>query len=268
HRASAAPPPPLLPSAPLQQHCAGAGTGLCVALGSAATSVLRACADGGANRLYHITEGNRESFLPDYISGDFDSIRPEVKEYYKVKGCELIETPDQDFTDFTKCLQILQKKIEEKGLQVKPTNLSISGSVITRVTRCPNFIGTVPVFRPFTHSLHFSGGGGGWGVKIPASTSSLSLTVEAGKKGVLMLPPTLLPCSLCKYIMHLFCLKSLLKCLHLLIGKQFPEAFLKILVKDLPPCTFLMCFSHQYRVSILIKNEVGDSPPHTADAVV
>ena len=45
---------------------------------------LKVCADGGANRLFDsLSPETRADCIPNYIVGDLDSLRPEVKEYYE-----------------------------------------------------------------------------------------------------------------------------------------------------------------------------------------
>ena len=43
------------------------------------------CADGGANRLHEQTIGfeNKELYIPNYITGDLDSLKPDIHEYYR-----------------------------------------------------------------------------------------------------------------------------------------------------------------------------------------
>ncbi|XP_049870437.1 thiamin pyrophosphokinase 1 isoform X2 [Pectinophora gossypiella] len=55
--------------------------------------------------------------LPDLITGDFDSIPEDIFEKYRKKGCEIVHTPDQNYTDFTKALMELQTYCLEHKLQ-------------------------------------------------------------------------------------------------------------------------------------------------------
>ncbi|XP_069138401.1 thiamine pyrophosphokinase 1-like isoform X1 [Argopecten irradians] len=70
--------------------------------------------DGGTNVLYDSVMAERDLYIPDLISGDFDSIKAEVAQFYKTKGVEVEPTPDQDFTDFAKALRLLLSKTSIK----------------------------------------------------------------------------------------------------------------------------------------------------------
>ena len=65
------------------------------------------CADGGANSAKIL------NLIPEYIIGDFDSIRPDVYKYYSDK-CDIIKIKRQNDTDVEKCLKfIIKKKYDE-----------------------------------------------------------------------------------------------------------------------------------------------------------
>lgn len=72
---------------------------------------IRACADGGSNMLKTYSDELNENFLPDFISGDFDSINEKTLEYYKsISKIDFIKTHDQNATDFTKCVRVMMEK--------------------------------------------------------------------------------------------------------------------------------------------------------------
>ena len=73
-------------------------------------SSFRACADGGANRLYQA----HPELVPDLIRGDLDSLQPSVRLHYEKYGTRVEEDPDQNTNDLDKVLQWLYKQQEQQ----------------------------------------------------------------------------------------------------------------------------------------------------------
>jgi len=68
-------------------------------------SSYRVTVDGGTSvwhRLINNTNLRIDNEIPDLITGDFDSVDMDNVTYFKSQGSEVIETMDQDRTDFTK----------------------------------------------------------------------------------------------------------------------------------------------------------------------
>ncbi|KAK9463390.1 thiamine pyrophosphokinase [Lipomyces oligophaga] len=83
------------------------------------SSTIRACADGGANRLFDaLTESTRIKYKPDFIAGDLDSLRKDVQAYYESQGVPVYHSPDQYSTDFGKCLMHLSRDGKNEHLPI------------------------------------------------------------------------------------------------------------------------------------------------------
>ncbi|CAK9441714.1 uncharacterized protein LODBEIA_P55820 [Lodderomyces beijingensis] len=68
------------------------------------------CADGAANRIYNYfaTTSNQAEYIPNYIVGDFDSLKPEIGRYYESRGAKLIRQSSQYANDFNKAIFCIQ----------------------------------------------------------------------------------------------------------------------------------------------------------------
>lgn len=74
--------------------------------------------DGGTSVWTEIVNNTEEYVfqdVPDLITGDFDSADMTHVEHFKLLGAKVVPTPDQDFTDFTKCLQQVSEEMKNNN---------------------------------------------------------------------------------------------------------------------------------------------------------
>ena len=81
---------------------------------------FRVTVDGGTSiwtEIVNNTELKVEAEMPDLITGDFDSADMSHVELFRQLGAKVVGTPDQDYTDFTKCLQQLGQETLDMDLE-------------------------------------------------------------------------------------------------------------------------------------------------------
>ncbi|GFG30082.1 hypothetical protein Cfor_09506 [Coptotermes formosanus] len=121
---------------------------------------VRVTVDGGANRWFHFLQGT-DSITPELITGDMDSIKQTVLTYFKSKGAEVIPTPDQNETDFTKALRCIHRYITSKNLQLDGVIAvcETSGRLdqilanLNTLYKAKDILGNIPVYQLAKNSL-------------------------------------------------------------------------------------------------------------------
>ncbi|XP_069936716.1 thiamine pyrophosphokinase 1-like, partial [Cherax quadricarinatus] len=85
---------------------------------------VRVCVDGAINAYHKLMRCQNTSFesscctcpLPEIITGDFDSAKSELLKLYSTLGVNVVPTPSQEETDFTKAIRVLGRFTEERSL--------------------------------------------------------------------------------------------------------------------------------------------------------
>jgi len=128
----------------------------------------RVCADGGANRLYALDP----ELLPTEITGDLDSLQPEVRAYYAARGVPITKRHDQDKHDLDKALQA----VHGTGPGPAPHTVVVWGAFGTRFDHVMASINTL-----YHWADRFEG------ELLLLSATSLAVLVPAGR------PTTIVP---------------------------------------------------------------------------
>lgn len=159
---------------------------------------VKSYTDGGSSQVFNVVGEEQEKYLPDYISGDFDSVDPDILNFYKGKGVEVIPTPDQNETDLTKCLRILisNKSISEFdqivvmnafGGRLDHTMANIETMFhITKLTNKPLYLmsedSVACLLMPGNHVIHANTGlEGDWCGLIPIGAKCTHITTTGLK---------------------------------------------------------------------------------------
>lgn len=95
-------------------------------------AVYHVAADGGANSVHDFNLANPDSkntLNLDTIIGDLDSLRPDVRQYWHLRGSEIIHDKDQYSTDLTKAVKYV------KSFQVPPGGEFIPSRAETKLQK-------------------------------------------------------------------------------------------------------------------------------------
>ncbi|KAK0172890.1 hypothetical protein PV328_006156 [Microctonus aethiopoides] len=87
---------------------------------------VKICVDGGTNRWMEyldkirdeVYRGNCSEYTPTFVTGDFDSILPDIIGKLKNISVPTINTPDQNHTDFSKALIQLNVECKQKDIHL------------------------------------------------------------------------------------------------------------------------------------------------------